>query len=42
MFGTNWPMIPPARCLQGLSKLGLGAEQEEAFLHGIARRLFKL
>lgn len=42
MFGTNWPMISPERCLQGLAKLGLGADQEEAFLHGTARRVFKL
>jgi uncharacterized protein len=42
MFGTNWPMIAPERCLQGLSTLGLGAEQEAAFLHGTARRVFKL
>jgi uncharacterized protein len=42
MFGTNWPMIAPAHCLQGLPELELGAEHEAAFLHGTARRLFKL
>jgi len=42
MFGTNWPMLRPARCLEGLNDLGLGAEAEAAFLHGNARRVFKL
>jgi predicted TIM-barrel fold metal-dependent hydrolase len=42
MFGTNWPMLPPQRCLEDLSKLGLSPEAVEAFLFGNARRIFKL
>ena len=42
MFGTNWPMIAPAQCLQGLDGLGLDEAQREAFLSGTARRVFKL
>lgn len=40
MFGTNWPMLSPARCLKELSALNLTPEQEEAFLSGNARRVF--
>ncbi len=42
MFGTNWPMIPPARCLAGLDGLGLDDEARAAFLGGTARRVFGL
>ncbi len=42
LFGTNWPMLSPAQCLNGLSALGLTAEQEEGFLEGNARRVFNL
>ena len=42
MFGTNWPMLAPQKCLEGLGGLGLSAEQSEAFLHGNARRVFAL
>ncbi len=42
MFGTNWPMLSPARCLGGLKGLGLTEEGEAAFLSGNARRVFKL
>ncbi len=42
MFGTNWPMLSPARCLKKLDALGLSPSQEEAFLSGNARRVFKL
>src|SRR4051812_38992036 len=42
MFGTNWPMLAPQKCLEGLSELGLSAEQSAAFLHGNARRVFAL
>ena len=42
MFGTNWPMLPPQRCLEGLGTLGLYAEATEAFLSGNARRVFRL
>lgn len=42
MFGTNWPMLSPRKCLEGLSGLGLSPEQSEAFLSGNARRVFAL
>jgi predicted TIM-barrel fold metal-dependent hydrolase len=42
MFATNWPMIAPARCLEGLDALNLSAEKRDAFLCGNARRVFKL
>lgn len=42
MFGTNWPMLPAQKCLEGLDALGLDAECRDAFLHGNARRVFKL
>lgn len=42
MFGTNWPMLSPQKCLAGLNGLGLSEEQSEAFLSGNARRVFSL
>ncbi|MEM9406468.1 MAG: amidohydrolase family protein [Acidobacteriota bacterium] len=42
LFGTNWPMLPPARCLKGLDALELDADEREGFLGGIAARVFKL
>lgn len=42
MFGTNWPMLSPARCLRGLEALGLGPEDRDAFLGGTASRVFGL
>jgi uncharacterized protein len=42
MFGTNWPMLSPQKCLAGLAGLGLSPEQSEAFLSGNARRVFAL
>jgi len=42
MFGTNYPMLTAAECLQGLAGLGLDAEAQEAFLAGNARRVFRL
>ncbi|HEX9208747.1 MAG TPA: amidohydrolase family protein, partial [Steroidobacteraceae bacterium] len=42
LFGTNWPMIAPAKALEGFADLKLGAEVEELFLGGNARRLFGL
>ena len=42
MFGTNWPMLSPARCLKELNQLDLTPEQQDAFLFGNARRIFKL
>jgi predicted TIM-barrel fold metal-dependent hydrolase len=42
MFGTNWPMISPARALEGLEELGLEAGTQAAFLAGNAARVFGL
>jgi predicted TIM-barrel fold metal-dependent hydrolase len=42
LFGSNWPMIPPADCVAQLDELGLAAEQRAAFLAGNARRVFQL
>ena len=42
MFGTNWPMLSPAACLEGLEGLALPPQQADAFLSGNARRVFKL
>jgi predicted TIM-barrel fold metal-dependent hydrolase len=41
MFGTNWPMIPHAKALEGLDTLALSDEGRDAFLSGTARRVFK-
>jgi uncharacterized protein len=42
LFGSNWPMIPPARALAGLDALGLDDEARALFLAGNARRVFNL
>ena len=42
MFGSNYPMLTPARCLEGLDELGLDPETRAAFLHDNARRVFRL
>lgn len=42
MFGTNWPMLSPKRCLEGLGGLNLSPQQTDAFLFGNARRVFSL
>jgi hypothetical protein len=42
MFGSNYPMLTPARCLQGLDALELSREDLVAFLHGTARRVFRV
>lgn len=42
LFGSNWPMIPPARALEGLADLGLDDAARAAFLAGNARRVFRL
>jgi predicted TIM-barrel fold metal-dependent hydrolase len=42
MFGTNWPMLSPARCLEKLDQLGLDDDNRKAFLSGNARRVFNL
>lgn len=42
MFGTNWPMLSPAQCLDGVGQLGLSDDQVEAYLSGTARDVFGL
>lgn len=42
LFGTNWPMLSPARCLARLDDLRLDAEVRAAFLGGTAARVFGL
>lgn len=42
MFGTNWPMLEPKRCLEGLALLQLDERQQDAFLGRNARRVFRL
>lgn len=42
MFGTNWPMLSPQRCLKGLDNLGLDDNARDAFLSETAKRVFKL
>lgn len=42
LFGSNWPMLAPARCLEGLEELGLDDEATELFLAGNATRVFRL
>lgn len=42
LFGTNYPMIVPARALEGVDALGLDDEALGLFLAGNARRVFDL
>lgn len=42
LFGTNYPMITPAKALAGLESLGLSDSAKEDFLSGNAKRIFKL
>ena len=42
LFGTNYPMIMPEAALQDLDEWELDDQTREAFLHGNARRVFKL
>ena len=42
LFGTNQPMIAPAKALEGLDDLGLDAEARALFLSGNATRIFGL
>lgn len=42
MFGTNYPMIVPAKALDGIDELGLDDETRALFLHGNARTAFRL
>ncbi len=42
MFGTNYPMLTPEKCLKGLQALGLNDETQTAFLSGTAQRVFNI
>ncbi len=42
LFGSNWPMIAPARALEQLDDLGLDAETRDLFLGGNAERVLGL
>jgi predicted TIM-barrel fold metal-dependent hydrolase len=42
LFGTNWPMIAPAKALEGLDELALDEATRASFLAGNAARVFKL
>lgn len=42
LFGSNWPMLPPARCLEDLDALELTPDARAAFLGGNAQRVFGL
>jgi uncharacterized protein len=42
LFGSNYPMITPARALEHLADLNLDREATELFLAGNARRVFGL
>ena len=42
LFGTNYPMIMPAKALAGLDGLGLDKETQALFLQGNAQRVFGL
>jgi predicted TIM-barrel fold metal-dependent hydrolase len=42
MFGTNYPMITPAKCLKDLDSLNLSDTVKAKFLYENASRVFKL
>ncbi len=42
LFGSNWPMLSPARCLAKLDDLQLDDEAKRLFLGGNAARVFGL
>ncbi|HSG65818.1 MAG TPA: amidohydrolase family protein, partial [Gammaproteobacteria bacterium] len=42
LFGSNYPMLTPAACLEGLDALELSPETRDAFLSANARRVFGL
>lgn len=42
LFGTNYPMIPPVKALEGLDALDLDNETRRLFLADNARRVFQL
>lgn len=42
LFGSNYPMITPAKALAGIDALALPPEVQADFLDGNARRVFNL
>lgn len=42
LFGSNFPMIQPAKCMAQLDSLGLSDETRRLFLHDNAARVFAL
>ncbi len=42
MFGSNYPMLTPAACLEGFAELGLDDEAAERYLRGNAEKVFRL
>jgi uncharacterized protein len=42
LFGTNFPMLTPAQCLEGLEDLGLTDEGRTLFLSGNAQRVYRM
>jgi uncharacterized protein len=42
LFGSNYPMIQPAKALEGLDALGLDDEAKALFLAGNTRRVYRL
>lgn len=42
LFGSNYPMIQPRKCVEQLDRLGLSDEIRRLFLHDNALRVFKL
>jgi len=42
LFGSNYPMISPKRCLEGLDDLKLTADTKQLFLYDNAVRVFNL
>jgi predicted TIM-barrel fold metal-dependent hydrolase len=42
LFGSNYPMILPAKALEGLDSLGLDDEAKALFLGGNAQRVYRL
>jgi predicted TIM-barrel fold metal-dependent hydrolase len=41
LFGSNWPMLSPSRCLERLDELALDDEARAMFLGGNAARVFQ-
>jgi len=42
LFGTNYPMITPSKCLESIDDLQLEDDVKELFLFRNAERIFKL